>query len=268
VITLYPFLHTIAISFSGVSPINKGQVFVLPKEFHITSYTYIIKNKIFWDGAKVTLLITLAGTLYSVIMTCLLAYPLSKRDFRLKTPITMLVVFTMFFGGGLIPEYLLYRTLGLYNTIWVYLIPGAISTWSLLILRNFFMQIPAEIEESAFIDGASELTILFRIIIPISMPSIATITLWYAVGKWNTFDQSLFFTSSKEYRTLQVVLRNIIMDEERIAQRGINDDRLKALTSQSLKAAWIMCTTIPIMIVYPFLQKYFVKGVIVGSLKG
>jgi putative aldouronate transport system permease protein len=264
---LYPFIHTIAMSISGPSPIKRGIVYFWPLVVQFTSYKYILDNKLFWTAFRLTAWITIVGTAYSLLMTCLLAYPLSKKDFLPRTPITLMVVFTMFFGGGLVPEYLLYRTLHLYDTFYVYIIPGAISTWSLLILRNFFIQIPEELEESALIDGANEWKILFKIIVPISLPALATITLWYAVGKWNTFDQSLYFTSSQHLRVLQLVLRNVIVDQENIAQ-SLNSDILRALTSQSLKAAWIICTTVPIMVVYPFLQKHFVKGVIVGSLKG
>lgn len=230
-IMLYPFLHTIAVSFSGPSPIKKGLVYLLPLEVQVTSYKYIMRNIIFWRGFRLTALITVVGTAYCLLMTCLLAYPLSKKDFMLRTPLTLLIVVTMFFSGGLIPEYLLYKVLHLNNTFYVYIIPGAISTWSLLILRNFFMQIPVEIEDSAYMDGASEFSVLYKIIIPISLPAIATITLWYAVDKWNTFDQSLFFTSSEQMRTLQVVLKSIIMDQDGISQSSVNNDTLKALTS-------------------------------------
>lgn len=265
---IYPFIHTIAVSLSGPSPVKQGIVYLYPIDIQFNSYKYIIENSTFWSGFRVTLLITVVGTAYSLFMTCLLAYPLAKKDFFIKTPVTMLIVFTMFFSGGLIPSYLLYRILHLYDSFFAYIIPSAISAWSLLILRNFFMQIPEEIEESAHIDGSSDFNTMMRIIIPISMPAIATIALWYAVGKWNTFDTSLFFTKSEGLRTLQVVLRNIIKDEENLAMSGAQSIRMRSLTSNSLKAAWIMCTTLPIMLVYPFLQKHFVKGVIVGSLKG
>jgi putative aldouronate transport system permease protein len=207
------------------------------------------------------------------LLTSIIAYPLSKKSFRLKKVMTMMIVATMFFQVGLIPEFLLYRTLGILDTVWVLTIPGCISTWSLLILRNFFMTIPDSIEESAFIDGANEIQIFFRIVIPMSMPVIATITLWYAVAEWNTFYQVIMFTNRQELNSLQVVLRSIVMDREGVGSMMTDSQTNRAngninMTPQSVKAVAIVLATLPIMLVYPFLQKYFVKGVIVGALKG
>ncbi len=197
----------------------------------------------------------------------LFAYPLSKRYFRWKKPLTLMVIITMFFSGGLIPEYLLYRYLGLLDHFSVYIIPGAMSTWSLLILRNFFQQIPESIEDSARIDGANELTILLRIVIPMSMPILATITLWAAVGRWNTFSHSIFFTSSRAMRTLQVVLRSITLREGSDNYIYISPRYAKA-SPESMSAVAIVMTTLPMLLFYPFLQRYFVRGIVLGSLKG
>jgi putative aldouronate transport system permease protein len=272
-LTMYPFLNMLAISFSGRASVARGLVGLIPKEVQLRSYTYMLENEAYWKAFGFTVFLTLVFIVISVSFTCIIAYPISKKDFKLKNPMTVMIIITMFFSGGLIPEFLLYRSLGIYDTIWVLLIPGAVSTWSLLIVRNFFMGIPDSIEESALIDGANEFQILFRIVIPMSMALIATITLWYAVSEWNTFAQVIYFTDREELRSLQVVLRSIIRDSEGITglsastETNISQGNL-ALTPQSVKAVAIVLTTLPIMLVYPFLQKYFVKGVIVGSLKG
>jgi len=271
VVMLYPYLNAIAISFSDKNAVTLGKVSIWPIGFNTASYQYILKNPRFLGGVRVTLFTTIVGTFYSVFMTSLFAYPLSRNDFKLKTPLTLMVVVTMFFGGGLIPSYLLRRFLGLFDTIWVYIIPGGINTWSLIILRNFFQQLPVELEESAYIDGASDFTILIKIFVPISLPSIATITLWYLVGYWNVFAPSIYYTLKPELRTMQVVLRSVLMGSESIASSNVmldSESIMRRMTSRSMEAAWIMATTVPILCVYPFLQKYFVKGVIVGSLKG
>lgn len=268
VMMVYPYLRSIAVSFSDKYEVVRGSVGIIPKGFNIDSYRYIFTNKLFWTALRITLIVTAVGTVFSVVMTCLFAYPLANKHFRLRNALTVIVVITMFFEGGLIPTFMLYKQLGLINNILVYILPASISTWSLIILRNFFQQIPVELEESAFMDGANELTILFRIIMPIALPSIATITLWYIVSYWNTFSSSIYYTTDRNLRTLQVVLRGILMDEEQITSQSNVNDAMRRMTPQSLKSAWIMCVTVPILAVYPFLQKYFVKGVIVGALKG
>jgi len=265
---IYPYLHSLALSFSDKYEVTRGNVILIPKGVNVQSYNYIFSNSLFWSALHVTALITLAGTAFSVLMTCLLAYPLSNGKFKLRNFLMVMVVITMFFDGGLIPTFILYTQLKLVNNVLVYIIPNAISTWSLIILRNFFQQIPVEMEESAYMDGANELQILFRIIMPIAMPSIATITLWYIVGYWNTFSSSIYFTTSTSLRTLQVVLYGILNNAEQVTTSANVNILMQHMTPDSLKSAWIMCVTLPILAVYPFLQRYFVKGVIVGALKG
>lgn len=267
-VMVYPYLHSIALSFSDKYEVVRGSVGIWPKQFNTDSYRYIFANKLFWTALRVTVTITAVGTLFSVLMTCLFAYPLASRHFRLRNVLTVIVIITMFFEGGLIPTFMLYKQLGLLNKIYVYIIPSCISTWSLIILRNFFQQIPVEMEESATIDGANDLDILFRIIIPIALPSIATITLWYVVSYWNTFSTSIYYTTDRNLRSLQVVLRGILMNEESITAQSNLTESMRRMTPEALKSAWIMCVTVPILVIYPFLQKYFVKGVIVGALKG
>lgn len=272
-LTMYPLLNLLAVSLSGPVPVRLGKVFLYPIDMQIRSYTYMLQQSIFWRAFRFTALITVIYLALAVFFTAIIAYPISKKDFKLKNPVTVMIVITMFFQGGMIPEFILNKALGLYDTMWVLIIPGAISTWSLLILRNFFMTIPDSIEESALIDGANEMQILIRIIIPISLPIMATITLWYAVSEWNSFYQCIIFTVKPELRTLQVALRSLLLGDEQLSgllsDTQTNRDRNNLLmTPQSVKAVAIILATVPILLVYPFLQKYFVKGIMVGSLKG
>jgi len=268
VATVYPFWNLVAQAVSGASPLKLNQVFLWPLELQTDTLRYLVNADIFRLSFVLTVKITIVGVLVSVPLTALLAYPLARKDFRWRKPLTLLVVVTMFFSGGLIPEYLLYRYLGLLNRFWVYIIPGAISTWSLLIMRNFFQQIPESLEESARIDGANDVTVLFRIVIPLSTPIMATITLWYAVAKWNTFAQCMYFTSSLPLRTLQVALQSLMLGENVQEGYAYISPEYSKMSTQSIQAAGIALTTLPILLVYPLLQRYFVKGIIVGSLKG
>jgi putative aldouronate transport system permease protein len=204
--------------------------------------------------------------------TIMTAYPLSKRYFPNRSLWTGLLVFTMFFSGGLIPSYILIRSLGIYNTIWALVLPGLISTYNMIIMRNFFMSIPAELEESARMDGANEYTVLVRIIVPISGPIIATIALWTIVGHWNAWFDSMIYISSSDKRVLQQILRQIVIEGTQqlmdLTNVGGGMIDTAVLNTDAMKAATVMVATLPILLVYPFLQKYFVKGVMIGSLKG
>jgi putative aldouronate transport system permease protein len=268
IVSVYPFWNLVVSAVSGPSALKLHKVFLWPLELQFDTVRYFLQSDIFRKSFLITAEITIVGVLFSVPMTALLAYPLAKRDFRWRKPLTLMVVVTMFFSGGLIPEYLLYKNLGLLNRFWVYIIPGAISTWSLLIMRNFFQQIPESLEESARIDGASDLAVLFRIVLPLSTPIVATITLWCAVGKWNTFAQCVYFTSSMDLRTLQVSLRSIVRGENVQENYSYISKDYARMSTQSISATAIVTTTLPILLIYPFLQRYFVKGIIVGSLKG
>jgi putative aldouronate transport system permease protein len=268
IISIYPFWNLVAQSVSGASPLKLNQVYLWPLEVQTDAFKSLFAGGLYWKSFKLTALITVLGVAVSVPLTALLAYPLSKRDFRWRKPLTLLVVITMFFSGGLIPEYLLYRYLGMLNKLWVYLIPGAISTWTLLIMRNFFQQIPESLEESARIDGAGDLTVLVRIVLPMSMPILATITLWYAVSRWNTFSQCIYFTSSTALRTLQVALRSIVIGDNARESYAYINPAFRKMSTESIAAAAIVGTTLPILLIYPFLQRFFVKGIILGSLKG
>jgi putative aldouronate transport system permease protein len=229
------------------------------------SYASILKDGKIMLAFKNSVLITVIGTLADVILTVMLAYPLSKKRLPFRNFFTMFCVFTMFFGAGLIPNYLLVKNLGLINNYLVLIIPRLINTYNMLICRNFFMSISPEIEESAAIDGANDITILRRLIVPISKPIIVTLILWYGVSRWNSYFDCLIYITEPKKRVLSVVLREFIT-------MGTNDrakgDKDSVFNVELVRSSTMVLSMIPILIVYPFLQKYFVKGIMVGSLKG
>jgi len=261
--TLYPFLFLLFQSFG-----NSATISLLPTTFKITAYISVIKNSYVWSGFVNTIMRTVVGTVLSVIVTMCAAYALSKRTFPNRGFWTGLIVFTMFFSGGLIPSYLLMRSLGLYNSFWSMILPSLCSAYNLTIMRNFFMGIPGELEESAKIDGANDIKIMFQIIVPVSLPIIATIGLWNAVGHWNAWFDCMIYITEARKQVLQLILRRIVIEgtSQYMSFTGNLDDG--TYTTEAVKAATTMVATLPILAVYPFVQKYFVKGVMIGSLKG
>jgi len=268
VVTLFPFLHMLSLSFS-TGNVSLTQIRIIPEEWTLSNYKKVLTNEYVIGGFLNTLLRTVSGTILSLLVTIFAAYPLSKRYFPNRTFWTLFIVFTMFFSGGLIPSYLLVKNLGLMNTTWALILPGLISTFSMIIARNYFMSLPDSLEESAKIDGANDLFILYKIIVPISMPIIATLTLWTAVAHWNAwFDSMIYMTDSKNH-VLQIVMRRIVLEgTQDMLDVNTLDDANSVVNPETIKAATVMVTIIPIILFYPFLQKYFVKGVLVGSLKG
>ncbi|MGI5900078.1 MAG: carbohydrate ABC transporter permease [Christensenellales bacterium] len=273
-ITLVPVLHVISISFSSSDAVNRGDVTLWPVEFSVQAY------KIIWNAGTVpnsfmnSVKYTALGTVINVIMTIMLAYPLSKKDLTFRPFYTILIMITMFFGGGLIPSFLLVKNLNLYDTVWAITLPGAISTWNMIIMRTFFQSIPYELEESALLDGANDFQVLFKIVIPLSMASIATISLFYAVGHWNSwFGPMIYFKRAKDH-PLQVILRAIVIENQMAdelleqGQAAAAEEMSRAVTSNSIKYATLVISMAPMMLIYPFIQKYFVKGVMIGSIKG
>lgn len=270
-LALAPFVHVLAQSFSSHRAITSGQVGLWPVDFSFEAYARVLSQEDFIDAFQVSTLRTIVGTLFNVAMTCLMAYPLSKTYLKGRSLLMFLVVFSMMFGGGMIPTFLVVKATGLLDTFWAYIIPGAISAFNLIIIKNFFQSVPVELEESAKIDGGSNLGILFRIIIPLSMPAIATITLFHAVGHWNAFFDTVLYVTNRDLFPLQVYLRELIM----FNQSGIDNNSgysanldSTLLAMESLKAAALISSTVPILVVYPFLQKFFVKGLMLGSIKG
>jgi len=270
-LALLPFVHVLAQSLSSHDAITTGRVTLLPVDFTLESYRRVLSEQAFLNAFQISVLRTVAGTLVNVALTCLLAYPLSKTYIKGRSTIMFLIVFTMMFGGGMIPTFLVVKATGLLNTFWAFIIPGAISAFNVIIMKNFFQSVPVELEESAKIDGGSNLGILFRIVIPLSMPAIATITLFHAVGHWNSFFDTVLYITDRKMYPLQVYLRELVMFNQSNIDNNSGysanmDSALLAL--ESIKAAALIASTIPILIVYPFLQKYFVKGIMLGSVKG
>jgi putative aldouronate transport system permease protein len=270
VITLFPFIYMLAISFSGNSAVLRGDVLFYPIDFTVTAYRNITNDAQFWVGYRNTLIYTAGGTLISMAMTVACAYPLSKKQLPGRGPLLMFMVFTMYFGGGLIPFYLLVRSLHLINTVWAILVPGAISVYNMIVMKTFFEGIPQDIEEAAQIDGLSYIATLFKIVLPLSKPVIATITLFYAVGFWNDWFNAMIYLNSNSLYPVTLYLRNLLMGAQLAASngQGITSGSEAAVVPQTLQAATVVLVTVPILCIYPFIQKYFVKGVMLGSIKG
>jgi len=266
VATIYPFWYLLSLSFTS-SLVPSTEIHLIPPVFDIMPYKKVLSDPLMFRAMGNTVVRTLFGTFLTVIVTVLLAYPLSKKGLPHKKFWTAFIVFTMYFEGGLIPTYLQVKGLGLGDTIWALTLPILINSFNMLIVRNFFSALPDSLEESAKIDGANDYLILFRIILPVSMPIIATLILWTAVGHWNAWFDSLIYITTDSKQVMQNIMRRIVMDGAGSSIAG-TDDMSNLVNPENLKAATIMVTTLPIIIVYPFLQKYFVKGVMVGSLKG
>ncbi len=270
-LALAPFVHVLAQSLSSHHAITSGKVSLWPVDFTIQAYIRVLSERAFLNSFAVSVLRTVVGTVVNVLITCLLAYPLSKSYIKGRSVIMFLIVFSMMFGGGMIPTFLIVKATGLLNSFWAFIIPGAVSAFNVIIMKNFFQSVPAELEESAKIDGASNMGILFRIVVPLSMPAIATIILFHGVAHWNAFFDTVLYISNRDLFPLQVYLRELIVfnntDINMNASNSLNmDSTLLAL--ESLKAAALIASTVPILIVYPFLQKYFTKGIMLGSVKG
>ena len=266
---LFPFLNMAAKSFSSENAILTGKVLFWPVGFQTGTYKYVMRQAQFWNSFKVSVLITLMGTAGAMIISCLTAYPLSKTWLYGRKPLLLLFVFTMLFGGGMVPSYLLMRSLGLINTIWVLFVPAMLSVYNMILLKNFFEDIPESIEESAELDGAGSLRILVSIVLPMSLPAIATIGLFYAVGFWDNYMSGLLYITKPDLKPLQQYLYEIVTESINVDETlSMDAQENAALNTDAIRSATIMLACVPIMCVYPFLQKYFVKGILVGSLKG
>ncbi|GAA0286056.1 putative aldouronate transport system permease protein [Gracilibacillus halotolerans] len=267
-ITLFPFVNIFAQSFSAESYINSGQVSLWPKGFNVETYKIIMADNIFWINYKNTVVYTVVGTIISLILSTMIAYPLSKTKLKGRRFLTLFFVFTMFFNGGLIPNYVLVTSLGFGNTIWAIVIPNAISVFNMLIMRTFFSNIPDELEEAAIMDGSSTFGVLFRIVLPLSKPILATMMLFYAVAHWNSWFPAFIYFSEKELFPVSIYLRNLIKGAEATLGTGAtSQDNLTQIAS-NIKAVTMVLTVLPILLVYPYIQKYFVSGVMLGSVKG
>ena len=277
-IMAYPLYFTIIASISEPSEVALGNIVIVPHGFTLESYLNVFKSKDIWTGYRNSLFYTLFGTLFNLALTIPAAYALSKKELPWRTVIAWVFLFTMYFGGGLIPTYLLVKGLGLLNRPYTLVVLGGLSVFNLVVSRTYYQSsIPEALYEAAYIDGSSELRAFFTIAVPLSAPIIAVMALYYAMGHWNDYFTALVYTSSAKYQPLQLVLRQIlILNKQMLSQIDfINDDgsavetaRRMAYIAQGMKYSVIIIASLPMLIAYPFVQKYFVKGVMIGSFKG
>ncbi len=264
---LYPFVNLLFISFSAPHEVvaSKG-LMLYPKGFNIEAYKYLMKYPYLGTSYLNTVIITITGTALAMVVTTMGGYVLSKKDLPGRTVLTTFVVLTMFIGGGLVPTYLNMRNLKLLNSLAVLVLPFAISTWNMLLMRNFVMGIPYELSESARIDGCGETRLLLRIILPLSTPILATLALFYGVGRWSEYSSVIIYNTSPSLQTIQVIIRKMY-DMAMSSEVTIMEEQIMP-PLEAIRAATVIFTTVPILCVYPFLQKYFAQGLMVGSVKG
>lgn len=268
-VTFYPMVHILFASFSGGNALLAHTGLLLwPVDFSLEGYRMVFKDPMILRGYLNTIFVVVVGSVISVALTALGAYFLSRKKVMLQKPVMLYIIFTMFFSGGMIPFYFTVTELGLYNSLWSLVLPTAVNTFNLIIMRTGFASIPVSLEESAKLDGAGHLTILFRIVLPLSMPVIAVIILYYAVEKWNSWFNAMMFIQDRVKYPLQLVLRGILLSNDTSAMTGGVSTVDQEASGESIKYGVIIVATLPVLLVYPFLQKYFVKGVMVGAVKG
>lgn len=267
IITLYPFIYTISMSISDKQYVISRSVWLFPRGFSLGSYGLLFQNPDIWQSYYNTIWYTTVGTLINVVCTFIAAYPLSRKKFFLRNQLMVFITFTMFFSGGMIPFFILMKQLNLYNTRWVMVIPGAIQAWYVIIARQYLYTIPDSMHESATIDGAGELRIMTQIFIPLCRPIIAVLALFYAVGHWNSYFGAMIFLPKKELQPLQLYLVKILVQNSEEALRNMPGGQDRSIYAVQLKYAIIIVTILPILCFYPFLQKYFVQGVMIGAIK-
>jgi putative aldouronate transport system permease protein len=271
--TLYPFIYILSASFSVPEAVARREVFLYPIGFTLKAYRLVFRSNEVLLAYYNTIWYTVVGTLINVLMTTSAAYPLSRKNFSLRSIIMVYITITMFFSGGLIPFYILVNRLGLYNTRWALVIPGAVSAWNLMMARVFFQTtIPDELIDAAKIDGANEITIFFRIVLPLSKPILAVLALYYGVAHWNDFFGPLIFLSDPKLQPLSIYLRKVLIQAQLYSGEYSGGlEQLQGMVNYALveqvKYATVIVALLPIMMSYPFLQKYFVKGVMIGALK-
>ncbi len=268
VITLYPMVYIFSTSISNPVSVMKNEVFLLPKGFNLGAYKNVFKNDAIWSGYLNSIILLIGGTFINVIMNICAAFPLSRSRFCFRRGFMLMIIFTMFFSGGMIPTYLVVDGLHLTNSLWGLVIPSAVSAFNIIIMRSFFESIPDSLEDAVRIDGGNDLDVLFRIFLPLSKPSIAVIALYYGVGHWNGFTSALIYIRDRALFPLQVILRELLLQNKVKDMVEITDvgDMLGA--TRSIQYATIVVSVVPMLMIYPFIQRYFVKGVMVGAVKG
>ncbi|WP_105614053.1 carbohydrate ABC transporter permease [Vallitalea okinawensis] len=271
VVVAYPLIYVISASFSNPAEVINGNVILFPKDITIEGYIRVFKDDGILTGYRNTILYTVIGTFANIIITIITAYPLSRKDFVGRNVLMLIFTFTMFFSGGLIPTYLVIKTLGLIDNFWVMILPGLISVYNVIIARTFFQSsIPIELQEAAMIDGCSNFKILNLIVIPLAKPIIAVLVLYYGVAHWNAFFTALIYLSDKEKFPLQLILREILLQNQMTDMLDLSSSSVaeQQMWGEGIKYAIIIISSLPVIIIYPLIQRYFVKGVMIGALKG
>lgn len=267
-ICIFPFLNVFSISFSSSTAILSGEVTLWPVGWNFEAYERVIGNPGFVRSFFYTVFLTAVYTAIAMTISICAAYPLSRKELKGRNIIMMFIIFTMYFDGGIIPNYLIVRDVGLLDSMWALIIPCMLSAYNLIILRSFFSSIDDSIKEAAYLDGCSEMGILLKIVLPLSVPAIATLSLFYAITRWNGVGDAIFYISDPDKFPLQLKLREIIMMEQISQQEASQGVEQQKTMAESVKAASIIATTVPILLVYPFIQKYFTQGLMLGSVKG
>lgn len=275
IVTLYPFVNMIAVSFNDANDAVRGGIYLWPRQWTLDNYKYVFGESDIYHATLISALRTLLGTAVSVFCTAMLAYTLSRQEFVLRKSVTIFFVFTMYFSGGLIPSYLLIRNLNLIDSFWVYIVPGVIGVFNMIVIRSFIEGLPEGILESARIDGAGEFATFVRVVLPLTIPAMATVSLFVAVGQWNSwFDVFLYNSSNTNLSTLQYELMKILQTTTTSSTTAISDlyqsadNNTVMVTPTSIRATMTIIASVPILMVYPFLQKYFVQGMTLGGVKG
>ncbi len=272
IIILYPLIYVLSASFSDAMSVTSGKMFLFPVDVTLENYAEVFKNKNIVLGFRNSIIIMVAGTALNLVMTVLAAYPMSRKDLWGGSVLMKLITFTMFFSGGLIPSYLLVtKTLGLMNNWLALILPGAISVYNMIIMRTYFVSsVPFELQEAAEIDGCSMFGILLRIVLPLSGPVVAVIGLYYAVGHWNSYFNALLYINEEALQPLQLYLRKVLTlnNSQQLMQMGADEAARQAMRAETIKYSVIVVSSIPMLIIYPFVQKFFVKGVMIGAIKG
>lgn len=274
VVTLYPFLNILAISFNDSVDTVKGGVGIIPRVFTLDNYKQVFRNDNLMSAFVVSVARTVIGVLVSLISSCMFAYTLSRKDFMCRKIFALLLLLTLYVSGGLVPDYMLIRQLGLMNSFWVYIIPGLIGGWNVIVIRSYMDGLPISVQESAQVDGANDFVIFYKIVLPLCLPVVATISLFIAVGQWNSWMDTYLYASSKEVlSTLQYELVKILLASQTAvdASQSLTSTSLYTVSSVSptaVRMAITVVATLPILFVYPFVQKYFISGMTLGAVKG
>ncbi|MEK3888192.1 carbohydrate ABC transporter permease [Bacillus sp. FSL K6-3431] len=271
VIVLYPLIFVVSASLSDPNMILNGEVWLYPKGLTFDAYAQVFQDGRIWNSYKNTVVYTVLGTFINLILTTLLAYPLSRKDLPGRNIFMLIIVFTMFFQGGIIPTYLIVQNLEMIDTIWAMVIPNAIATYNVIVMRTFFQSsIPWELQEAALIDGCGDFKLFLKIILPLSKPIIAVMVLFYAVGHWNSYFDALIYLDRDHLYPLQIILREILIQNQSAMENAVMDFEMvnQVMLAESMKYAVIVIASLPVIVLYPFVQKHFVKGVMIGSIKG